>query len=535
MEQRLTAEYEGRVRSMVAVVEADLARESRIIAGRLRALASELAGDDRFRLATLRKDVTARRYLLDYGTEAMALSGLSFLQVQDSTGKILTSGHFRNEFDRLQPEFPRLLSAAAGLALVRARTAEGRLLTLARIDSFVVGGHRFSLSGGIGPERVFSGAPSGDAELSVQLLYPGQQLAPAPIARTLREFPLPYLDLLSTSTMLDTARLRITQSSGTLDALRRSVNRWFLVALTLTAALSLILAAWLSSLVSKPLTELARKTSEIDLDRLDQSFDSHRSDEIGALSRLLGSMTQRLQVSTARLREVERRAAVGDLARQVNHDIKNGLAPIRNVLRHLAQVGRQEPQLLPAVFEERRSTLESSVEYLETLAQNYARLSPGHERRPCDINAVVDQVIRSTRCDGVRIEPRLSQPPPYVLGDTLLLRRILENLVVNALESMSGSQGGTVTVSTETRADGTADRVRLTVADTGRGMSREQLDRAFDDFYTTKPHGTGLGLSIVRRLVMDLDGSLRVETEPGSGTRVILDFPPATARQSPAV
>jgi signal transduction histidine kinase len=66
-------------------------------------------------------------------------------------------------------------------------------------------------------------------------------------------------------------------------------------------------------------------------------------------------------------------------------------------------------------------------------------------------------------------------------------------------------------------------------------MSREQLDRAFDDFYTTKPHGTGLGLSIVRRLVMDLDGSLRVETEPGAGTRVILEFPQATAWQSPSV
>ena len=97
---------------------------------------------------------------------------------------------------------------------------------------------------------------------------------------------------------------------------------------------------WLSSRISRPLSELARKTSEIDLDRLDQSFESERTDEIGALSRLLGGMTERLRTSSARLREAERRAAVGDLARQVNHDIKNGLAPIRNVLRHLSQVAR---------------------------------------------------------------------------------------------------------------------------------------------------------------------------------------------------
>jgi signal transduction histidine kinase len=240
-------------------------------------------------------------------------------------------------------------------------------------------------------------------------------------------------------------------------------------------------------------------------------------------------MTERLRVGSARLREVERRAAVGDLARQVNHDIKNGLAPIRNVLRHLSQVGRQDPQLLPAVFEERRSTLESSVEYLETLAQNYARLSPGLERRPCDVNAVVDQILRNTTSDGTELRTQLSERLPPLLGDSLMLRRILENLIGNAVDSLAGRQGGMVTVSTEGIAGGNPDRVRITVTDTGPGMTREQLERAFDDFYTTKAGGTGLGLSIVRRLVMDLDGVLRIETEPGSGTRVVLEFPAASS------
>jgi two-component system sensor histidine kinase HydH len=65
-------------------------------------------------------------------------------------------------------------------------------------------------------------------------------------------------------------------------------------------------------------------------------------------------------------------------------------------------------------------------------------------------------------------------------------------------------------------------------------MSREQLDRAFNDFYTTKPGGTGLGLSIVRRLIQDLNGSLRVETEPGAGTCVMIELPagaPASGTQ----
>jgi signal transduction histidine kinase len=306
------------------------------------------------------------------------------------------------------------------------------------------------------------------------------------------------------------------------------VGRWVLFALALTLGVAVAGAAWLSSRISRPLRELASKTAAIDLDRLDQSFESERQDEIGALSRLLGAMTDRLRSSSTRIREAERRAAVGDLARQVNHDIKNGLAPIRNVLRHLAQVTSQDPAALPQVFEARRATLESSVEYLDTLARNYDRLSPGLERRPCDINAIVEQVVRNATSESGGLHTQLGRRLPSVLGDSLMIRRILENLVGNALDSIASRPGATVTVSTEQPVNGsTPNPVRIVVADTGPGMTQAELDRAFDDFYTTKAGGSGLGLSIVRRLILDLNGSLRVETAPGAGTRVVVDLPGA--------
>jgi signal transduction histidine kinase len=85
-------------------------------------------------------------------------------------------------------------------------------------------------------------------------------------------------------------------------------------------------------------------------------------------------------------------------------------------------------------------------------------------------------------------------------------------------------------VSTESvTRDGQGPSVRVTIADTGPGMTRAELDRAFDDFYTTKAGGTGLGLSIVRRLILDLGGALRIETEPGAGTRAILEIPAGPA------
>jgi signal transduction histidine kinase len=528
MDRRLTAEYEQRVTSIVESIETDLAALSGTVAGRLSALATELSRDNRFRLGALQSDPGSRQYLLDYAGNAMRLSGLTMLQIQDTAGRILSSGHFRNEFDRVQPELPRLISHESRLVLVRTRTAEAPILVLVRGDSLRVGGRRYTVVGGVGieSERVAGLSQSGD--LSVALVLPDTAPVTATQSWVVREITIPYLDLLSSSPTIDSSRLVISQSAGTLDGLRRSVDRWFLTALAITAGVALLLAAWLSARISSPLRALAKKTSEIDLDRLDQDFDSERHDEVGALSRVLAGMTDRLRTSSARLREVERRAAVGDLARQVNHDIKNGLAPIRNVLRHLAQVTEQEPDRLAGVFTERKGTLDSSIEYLDTLARNYARLSPALERVACDVNSVVERVLRNTSVNGTVIQAKLSDASPRVVGDTLMLRRILENLVGNAIDSVAGQAGGMVTVTTEREGeDGGAARVRITVADTGPGMTRKQLDQAFDDFYTTKPGGTGLGLSIVRRLILDLTGTLRVETSPGAGTSVIIELPAA--------
>jgi signal transduction histidine kinase len=529
MERRLTREYETRVGALASVIATDLEQESSGLGARLAALDSTLSHDDRFRLAAVRKEPAFRRYLLDYAVGAMALSGLALLQVQDSAGRILTSGHFRNEFDRLQPELPSLLTEAGTMTLVQTRTPEAPLLALARVDSFTVGGQKFTLVGGLEAQRTLLERLALGGDLSVSLDLPGHRAAANPRARVLRELRLPYVNLLDSTVTTDTARFLVTQSLTTLETLRRGVDRWFLVALALTVAVSLVAAAWLASIISRPLRDLARKTSEIDLDRLDQSFESDRSDEIGALSRLLGAMIQRIRTSSARLRDVERRAAIGDVARQVNHDIKNGLAPIRNVLRHFSQVSQQQPQLLAEVFTERRSTLESSVEYLETLARNYARLSPELDRHPCDVNLLIKDVLRNLRNEGTEFHARLTEPLPTIMAESLSLRRILENVVGNAADSLAG-RAGAVTVSTEPVPQRNPERVRITVSDTGSGMTGEQLERAFNDFYTSKPGGTGLGLSIVRRLVMDLEGSLRIDTEPGAGTRVEIEFPVGTPK-----
>jgi signal transduction histidine kinase len=165
------------------------------------------------------------------------------------------------------------------------------------------------------------------------------------------------------------------------------------------------------------------------------------------------------------------------------------------------------------------------VAYLDTLARNYARLSPAVSPERCDVNALVAEVLQAGR-SGAAVRVELAEGLPAVAVDRLMLRRVIENLVGNAADAVAEREGGTVTVSTDRATrDGRGSVVRIHVADTGAGMSKAELDRAFDDFYTTKPGGTGLGLSIVRRLVLDLGGSLRIDTEPGAGTRATVEIP----------
>ena len=458
MSNRVTAEYTRRVDALFNVISADIAGESDRIAARVAALKSALVADDRFRSWVVRGE--NRGYVLDYAGDAMQLAGLDFLQIQDDDGRVVSSGHFRNEYDRLGPAVP-----GSGAALVRAATAESSFLALVTSDTLRIAPRRFRLLGGIAVDSQFLARLARDPELAVGLVLPndttnadsGKLVVPLP--------PLPYVDATEGPGRVEQARIVVTRSSAFLTALQHNVNLWFAAAVLVAALAALLLAGWLSTRISQPL---------------------------------------------------EARIAIGDLARQVNHDIKNGLAPLRNVFRHFAQVAREKPAELPQVFAERQGTVESSISYLETLAANYAKLSPQSERKATDVNSIVRETIGASGT----VRTKLAEGLPPVSADALVLRRVIENLVSNAVDSLEG-KNGTVTITTERGKN----IVRISVSDTGRGMSKSELDKAFDDFHTTKPGGTGLGLSIVRRLVLDSNGSLKVETETGQGSTFIVEIP----------
>jgi signal transduction histidine kinase len=564
---RLEAEYAGRVAALADEIGAEIERESESISERLGRVSEAMKADTRLRLELLGAggDAAERAYLLDYALRAMPLAGLDLLRIQSANGQVLSSGHFRNEYGALDPALASALGRSPDRAvLAELATPSGSMLALSRGVPLEVGAETFTVIGGTAVDDAFIRRLEGGTGLDVALLTtgvtgdgpaaPSGPRAPAESAtdarpaaagsELVREVELPFVSAGAESV----ARFVVRASDAPLVALRRELDRWLLGAAVVAALLAVLLAALASTQLSSPLAALARRAGRIDLDRLDVSFGTRRLDEIGDLSRVLDRMTARLRASASRLRDAERRATTGDIARQVHHDVRNGLIPIRNVLGHLAQVSRESPDRLRDVFLERQGTLDSSVAYLQSLASNYARMSPAVERRPCDVSRIAGEVVADAaiprRADaeqqrrspthgvvGVRVESDLSPGLPPVLADPVALRRVLDNLVMNAVESLGApadGQVGRVLVWTRlARADGAGPRVQLGVSDTGRGMSSEERAHMFDDFYTTKAHGTGLGLSIVRRLVSDMGGRIEVESAPGEGTRITVELPPA--------
>jgi signal transduction histidine kinase len=536
MTRRLTEEYLVRVDSVGSVIQEDLQHQSSDISRRLASLKTALLDDRQFRAAAVAGIDSERDYLLDYAESAMHLTGLAMLQIEDEDGKILSSGHFRNEHGQVEPGLTEALALALkrgprGIALLKTRSAGGEeFLSLVRSETLQLGGRTFTIIGGDAVDQLFLASLARDRAIVVSLTYPGGGIASANQPASTGDSPIGKFEIPLVRIGAEppfevvTALLQVTQSLQPLRDLQRSVDAWFLWTAVGAAIAALLLSVWLSSRISKPLADLAAKTAVLDLDRLDVRFGGG-TDEVGALSRLLGDLVSRLRTSTTRVRDAERRATVGDLARQINHDIKNGLIPLRNVIRHLEQVEKDEPASLSSVFADRRPTVDASIAYLETLATSYQRLSPNLVRRDCDVNALITEVVRAEQGrDRAEFSMHLQPNLPKVSGDPIALRRILENLTVNAVESLE-SKPGRVSVSSENLERDAERRVRITIADTGCGMSKEETGRIFTDFYTTKERGTGLGLSIVRRLVMDLGGAVAVESEPGKGTRIMIDIP----------
>ncbi len=240
----------------------------------------------------------------------------------------------------------------------------------------------------------------------------------------------------------------------------------------------------------------------------------------------LGTAVYELTSSIAKERErVERLASLGRFSSQMAHDLKNPLASLKGALQFLDEE-RARGHGLDAHADFVRLMMEQ-VDRLGRVVDDYERIGRVEPiRRSVEVNELVQGVVRLepfAAQAGVSVRAELAERLPHCELDVDLVRGALENVIRNAFEAMP--RGGDVVVRTALDGVNGADRVVISVEDSGEGMDARLAERAFEDFYTTKPRGTGLGLAFVRRVAQAHGGDVSLRSTLGRGTIVSMRLP----------
>jgi signal transduction histidine kinase len=278
-------------------------------------------------------------------------------------------------------------------------------------------------------------------------------------------------------------------------------------------------AGHLSRQLSRPLDEVVGWTERLARGQpLPDDPPRRGAPEFAVLRRRMRSMARQLERARARTLETERLRSFRETARQVAHELKNPLTPIRFAI---ARLEREAPPALAEPVE----VLVVESERLERMARNFAQFGRLLEGPPAevDVGELARYAARATVPAELPVVVHVDERLALVYGHHDALSRALGNVLLNAVDACR--DGGAITVAVRNAAVLDRPGVEVVVRDTGSGIPAEQLARIWDPYVTTKATGTGLGLAIVRQIVTAHDGVVAAESVPGEGTTITIGLP----------
>lgn len=303
-----------------------------------------------------------------------------------------------------------------------------------------------------------------------------------------------------------------------------------LVGLTALLALALLLvigsrvAGHLSRSLSRPIRELVGWTELIARhEPLPQSGFQRGAPEFQVLRTRMREMANELEQGRRSALEAERASALREAARQVAHELKNPLTPIKFAVDRLRRDA-------PPSLQETVDVLSVEATRLEEMARSFAQFGrlPEGPQSSVDVGELARYTARSSVPPGVPLELHVADDVPLVAGHHEALARALSNVMLNAVEACR--DGGAIAVKVRRVAREEGPAVELAVTDSGCGIPPDRLARIWEPYVTYKAGGTGLGLAIARQTVLAHGGQVSAESEAGRGTTIRFVLPAGEPR-----
>ncbi len=553
-----------RTTALVLQFQREFNRRGEDVVRRVEAIASS---DAATRMATTLNGTSADSAEFLDSSRAMAENHqLDFLEIVDVSGNIISSAQWPSKFGYADPEFAMWRSAAQqGAFLKLEELQDSTALGLFAVRELSIGDHSIYLIGGRRLDKNFLSALDLPPDMRVLLyenrgehfstefllepsssnLHPAQKLAPlidsvrqhgseaAGVVRWSADradeevfHAIPLRGLGKDRPLL--AILLIGNSRRAYIELKRHIRDSALLVAGGGIFFAILLSSWTAVRVTRPVEQLASAAQDVASGNWDTRVEVSGRDEIAQLAESFNRMTSELLRQKERLVQTERVAAWRELARRLAHELKNPLFPVQLTVENLIRAREQNPEQFEEVFRESAHTLLAEISNLKGIIGRFSEFSrmPQPQWQRVRINDIVGAVAQLFQAQlsapgkaAITLSQELDMHVEPIGADPELLHRAISNLVLNAMDAMTN--GGVLTLRTRQRDGG----VTIEVSDTGCGLTREECERIFTPYYTSKQHGTGLGLAIVQSVISDHHGRISVRSEPGRGTTFIIELP----------
>lgn len=289
--------------------------------------------------------------------------------------------------------------------------------------------------------------------------------------------------------------------------------------------LAVILAVFLSRQITRPLLLLQNKISQIKLDRLNEKIDYKAEDEIGELVAEYNWMVDELTISAGKLAKTERDLAWREMAKQIAHEIKNPLTPMKLSVQYLQRAWNDKVEDFDSYLQRVTQTLIEQINSLSSIASEFSKFAQMPVAKAEEVN-LIDKIENCRTLFGEAGEVPIALHnhagnAVMVKADGEQLLGVFNNLIKNAIQSIPNTRKGKIDISVNT-SDG---KVIVAVKDNGKGVPEAIRDNLFVPSFTTKTGGMGLGLAITRRVVENAGGRIWFDTQEDRGSVFYVELP----------